>query len=211
MTRTTPQSRRRRAAPLIAALMLSLAAGCDRVTETLDLTGTVAPVAPVPIGLERLRVTLPATGAQATLAPVARNHDVTVWQTLDGITLTLHDGVLTQTRGLGNDLMTGDVTNTLAMLRGAQGGGYYPQFRSYLDGEDRTVFRTYQCRRSGQTARTVTVDGTELDLRRIAETCTSPRHSFTNIYWLNGRGDVMKSRQWINPDIDVMETERVLR
>ncbi|RBI67862.1 hypothetical protein DQW77_17250 [Roseovarius sp. TE539] len=211
MTRSTPPIMARRPALLAAAMLLLLAPGCDRVTETLGLTGNVAAVAPAPVGPERLRVTLPATGAEATLAPVARNRNATVWQTLDGITLTFREGVLAQTRGLGQDVMTSDVTNTLAMLRGAPGDGYYPQFRSYLDGEDRTVFRTYQCRRTGRTDRQVTIDQTPLRLHRIEETCTSPRTRFTNIYWLDGNGTVMKSRQWINPSIGAMETERVLR
>ncbi|MGR3462109.1 MAG: YjbF family lipoprotein [Roseovarius sp.] len=202
MNNIRPRLRPARTA-LTAGLVLLLAAGCDRVSRTLDLTGTVAAVPPQPIGPARLRVTLPATGARATLAPVARNGDVTVWQTLDGITLSFRDGVLIATRGLGDDLMSADVGGTLAMLRGTGAPGHYPQLRSYLDGEDRTVFRSFQCRRDARPGAGPP--------RRITERCVSPRDETTNTYWLDQTGKITRSRQWVSPAIDYMETERLPR
>lgn len=196
-------SRRIPATALVAGLALLLAAGCDRMSRTLDLTGTVAAVPPQPIGPARLRVTLPATGAQATLAPVARNGDVTVWQTLDGITLSFRSGVLVATRGLGDDLMSADVNGTLAMLRGTDEATHYPHIRSYLDGEDRTVFRSFQCRRDARAE--------AAPARRITERCASPHGETTNTYWLDQTGEITRSRQWVSPAIAYMETERLPR
>ena len=196
---------------LALAMATLLPGGCDRAGETLELTGNVAAVAPQPVGPERLRVVLPETGARAGLAPVARNDSVTVWQTLDGITLSLRDGVLVATRGLGDDLMSADVSGDLAMLRGTGGNGYYPHIRSYLDGEDQTVFRGYQCRRTGRARTTLRIDGAAYAAQRIEVQCTSPRHAFTNVYWLGEAGSVLKSRQWISPAVEYMETERVMR
>lgn len=200
-----------RPAGMALALAALLAGGCDRLGGALELTGNVAAVAPQPTGPERLRVAIPETGARATLAPVAESGDVTVWQTLDGITLSLQGGVLIATRGLGDDLMSADVAGDVAMLRGTGGGGYYPHIRTYLDGEDQTVFRSYQCRRTGQARTTLQIDGAARAARRIAARCTSPRHEFTNVYWLDATGTVLKSRQWISPAMQYMETERVLR
>lgn len=198
--------------PRLTAVMLVLAtaliAGCDRVGGAMGLTGTVGATAPQLIGPERLRVTVPDRGAQAVLGPVSRTGGVTVWQTLDGITLALRDGALTGTRGLGDDLMSADVSGDLAMLRGTGPGGHHPHIRSYLDGENRTVFRSYQCRRAG-TDRDSGPRGTAL--RRVAMRCVSPRDSFTNVYWLDGAGAVTRSRQWVGPRIGYMETQRVSR
>jgi len=196
-------SRRIPATALVAGLALLLAAGCDRVSRTLDLTGTVAAVPPQPIGPARLRVTLPATGAQAALAPVARNDGVTVWQTLDGITLSFREGVLIATRGLGDDLMSADVDGTLAILRGTNGAAQYPHIRSYLDGEDRTVFRSFQCRRDARTEAG--------PARRITERCVSPHGGMTNTYWLDQTGEITRSRQWVSPAVNYVETERLPR
>jgi len=129
----------------------------------------------------------------------------------DGITLSLRDGVLIATRGLGDDLMSADVAGDLAMLRGAGANDYYPHIRSYLDGEDQTVFRGHQCRRTGLARATIRIGGAAPAARRIETHCTSPQDAFTNIYWLDGTGGVIKSRQWISPMIGYMETERVPR
>jgi len=184
----------------LPAVVVLLTGGCERAGSALDITGQVSGVVPRPVGPERLRVTLPERNVQAVLGPVSRNGDVTVWQTLDGITLGLRRGLLTGTRGLGDDLMSSDVSNSLGMVHGSAGDGYYPHIRSYLDGEDRTVFRSFQCRREEPH-----------EARRIVETCVSPRRDFTNIYWLDGNGTVFKTRQWVSPAIGYMETERVLR
>lgn len=201
----------RRTVTLAAATALLLAAaGCGKVTSTLGLTGKLAPASPRLIGPQRLRVSLPASGAKAVLGPVSRNGTITVWQTLDGITLSFDGGVLIATRGLGDDLMSADAAGSVAMLNGA-GGGYYPQIRSYLDGEDQTVFRSFQCRRGASDGGNPAPGGALATGRRIDETCVSPDRKFTNTYWLDAAGAVIGSRQWVSPAIEYMETERVLR
>ena len=189
-----------------------LPGGCDRAGEALELTGNVDSMASrnllAPSGSA---YRCPASAVVAGLAPVARNDGVTVWQTLDGITLSLRDGVLVATRGLGYDLMSADVSGDLAVLRGTGGDGYYPHIRSYLDGEDQTVFRAYQCRRTGRERTTLKIDGAAHAAQRIEVQCTSPRDAFTNIYWLGEAGSVLKSRQWISQAVEYMETARVMR
>lgn len=189
-------------AALVAALALG---GCDQATRTtlrsLELTGNVSATQPQLIGEERLDVVIPATGARARLGPVARTGDVTVWQTLDGITLSMRQGLLIGTRGLGDDLMSAEVDGLLALLRGAAGDGPVPHIRSRLDGEDRTEFRSYQCKR-----RAVSPDA---GLRRVEVLCVSPQDSFTNTYWLNSAGTVIRSRQWISPALNHMESTRI--
>lgn len=188
-----------------------LVAGCDRVASYFDLTGTVAGTAPQLIGDARLRVSLPETGAVAVLGPVSRSGDVTVWQTLDGITLSFRQGVLVATRGLADDLMSADVTGDLTLLHGRGEGGYQPHVRSYLDGEDRTVFRAYQCLRAGARPARAGPGGQTTRLRRVEISCTSPGHEFTNVFLLDGAGRVVESRQWISPKLQYMDTERLAR
>lgn len=185
----------------LAAVLVLVSGACDRAARSLDLTGNVGIVVPRLIGPERLRVTIPARGAQAVLGPVARRGDVTVWQTRDGITLSLRQGVLIGTRGLGDDLMSADVTELLALLRARAGEGPVTHIRTSLDGEDRTVFRSYQCKRGA-----VTRDG---ELRRVELLCISSRDRFSNTYWLTEAGAVVRSRQWISPSLGHMETTLV--
>jgi hypothetical protein len=189
-------------AALVAALALG---GCDQTMRaalgSLDLTGKVVGVQPQLIGDERLDVVIPARGARARLGPVARTGDVTVWQTLDGITLSMRQGLLVATRGLGDDLMSAEVDGVLALLRGAAGEGPVPHIRSRLDGEDRTEFRSYQCKRDAGVP--------DAGLRRVEVLCISPQDRFTNTYWLNSAGAVIRSRQWISPALGHLESTRI--
>jgi hypothetical protein len=189
-------------AALVAALALG---GCDQTMRaalgSLDLTGKVVGVQPQLIGDERLDVVIPARGARARLGPVARTGDVTVWQTLDGITLSMRQGLLVATRGLGDDLMSAEVDGVLALLRGAAGEGPVPHIRSRLDGEDRTEFRSYQCKRDAGVP--------DAGLRRVEVLCISPQDRFTNTYWLNSAGTVIRSRQWISPALGHLESTRI--
>ncbi|MBE0453704.1 YjbF family lipoprotein [Roseovarius autotrophicus] len=185
-------------AALVAALALG---GCDRALSALDLTGNVVAVQPQLIGEDRLDVTIPASGARARLGPVARTGDVMVWQTLDGITLSMRQGLLIGTRGLGDDLMSAEVDGVLALLRGAAGEGPVPHIRTHLDGEDRTVFRSYQCIRGAVTR--------DAGLRRVEVLCVSPQDRFANTYWMDSMGAVIRSHQWISPALRHLETAHV--
>lgn len=190
----------------LAVLAMLVAGGCDRVLKVLEVSGTVAPLEPQLIGPERLSVTLPKSGAQATLGPVARNGDVTVWQTLDGITLSFRNGLLIGTRGMGDDLMSADVAGTLAMLREPATDLYHLHTRSYLDGEDRTVFRRYQCRETERADAQVDLVGRIEPVLRSTVRCVSPSDEITNVYWIDGSGQVLRSRQWVSPAVGYMET-----
>lgn len=194
---------------LIAFVMIGASSGCDRIGSALGLTGEVEQVPPQPVAAERLRITIVKAGTQATLAPVSQRGDVTVWQTLDGITLSFQDGILIATRGLGDDLMASDVDATRDMLRGNVTQEYYPQIRSYLDGEDQIQFRSFQCRRSGLTREQVRLGEVSRSLTRISEHCVSPGRDVTNTFWIDTAGTVVKSRQWVRPNVGYVETERV--
>jgi hypothetical protein len=180
---------------LVSLAGLSLG-GCDRVKRALDLGGAVTGIEPALIGPARLGVAIPATGAEAVLGPVARTGDVTVWQTLDGITLSMQDDVLIGTRGLGEDLMSADAEGILALLHGPAGADPVEHYRSHLDGEDQTVFRTYHCFREAETP--------DANLRRIEIRCSAPHNTFTNSFWLDASGVIARSRQWVSPSQDYM-------
>lgn len=191
-----------------AGLAVMLQGGCERASDALNLTGQVVADTPRLIGPERLSVTLPRSGARATLGPVARNGDVTVWQTLDGITLSFRDGLLIATRGLGDDLMSADVAGTRAMLRAPATDLPHLHVRTYLGGEDQTLYRHYHCRETGRADSDAGIGGETRRTRRIEVSCTAPDGAMSNVYWLDGSGEIVKSRQWVSPAVGYMEAER---
>ncbi|MFG6637684.1 YjbF family lipoprotein [Sulfitobacter sp. 1A12126] len=119
------------------------------------------------------------------------NRDVETYFTPDNISLSLKEGVLVGTRGLGFDLMSGDVAEVLAGLRH---GGQAVRVHRYLDGEDQIVIKSYICNYSGNA--------------QITENCYGKDHSFKNSYKMSG-GKVVASRQWIGPDLGYIRLEDV--
>ncbi|MBO9432180.1 YjbF family lipoprotein [Sulfitobacter sp. R18_1] len=119
------------------------------------------------------------------------NRDVETYYTPDNISLSLRDGVLISTRGLGFDLMSSDVAEVLTGLRH---GGQAVRVHRYLDGEDQIVIKSYICDYSGNA--------------QIIENCYGKDHSFKNSYQMSG-GRVVASRQWIGPDLGYIRLEDV--
>ncbi|WP_171173376.1 YjbF family lipoprotein [Ruegeria sp. HKCCD8929] len=146
----------------------------------------------------------------ATLAPSSRNGAVRTWASGDRVSLSLRHGVLVASRGLGHDLMSADVGNTLDMLDG-QTSGYYERFHTYLDGEYQTLYRTFRCKRSGARAERIVIFDRPQDTTRIEEHCVSPGLKLTNIYWRGPDGFLWKTRQWVSPGAGYLTTERLIR
>jgi len=119
------------------------------------------------------------------------NRDVETYFTPDNISISLKEGVLIGTRGLGFDLMSADVSEVIAGLRN---GGQAVRIHRYLDGEDQIVIKSYICDYSGNA--------------QITETCYGKDHSFKNSYQTSA-GKVIASRQWIGPDLGYIRLEDV--
>ncbi|WP_323764791.1 YjbF family lipoprotein [Marinovum sp.] len=152
---------------------------------------------------------LTGLGTAAGVTPVSANGDVTTWQTGDGVSLSFRSGVVVATRGLGQDVLSADVENTLAALRGAR-EGYYTRFHSFMDGEHQTGFRSFQCRVTARAAERITIFDHVHATTRVDETCLSPGVQVDNSYWLGG-GIMWKSKQWVGPVTGYLLTERLVR
>lgn len=146
-----------------------------------------------PLSSTLLTIDIPARGAQATLVLVARNQGVETWQTGDNVTVSMRNGVIVATRGLGFDVMGADVQPTLAALS-SQKSGQYPLARRYLTADNKADVVTATCTmgRSGAGG--------------YVESCTSRDGTFKNEYWLDGAGRIVRSKQWIGPDVQYLAT-----
>ena len=164
-----------------------------------------------------LAVGIPSRDARATLTPAARNAGTVTWLATDGITVTTRAGLVVATRGLGHDLMSADVAGALAALAG--GGGRYSRIHYTLSDENRTLARRLDCEL--RPAGTETVD--RVDRRSVtrvwAETCTAgdagigrsdapagAGERIVNRYWVGGAGAVVRSQQWLTPQVGAVTT-----
>lgn len=156
-----------------------------------------------------LAAQLTGPGTFATLVPVGANGDVITWRSADEITLSLRQGILVATRGLGQDLMAADVTDALQMIRG--GAADYTRVHTYLDGEYQTRFQAFTCRHEGQIPEQIEIVQVSHQTRRIEESCFAADMRIANTYWVDHGGIVWKSKQWVSPALGYIETELLVR
>jgi hypothetical protein len=138
-------------------------------------------------------------GDQGYVIGVRDNGPYRTYATADRQTITLRDGLITNSRGLGQDLMASDVSQTAARLINGQPG---PARRTLdvLDGEDITRALIFDCQITlGASDLPQTIPGAT---RRMQETCvpandTAAGLGFTNNYAMTSAGRILLSRQWI--------------
>lgn len=157
-----------------------------------------------------LSISVPALRLQDYATPVARTRDITTWQTSNKIGFSFEDGVIVSTRGLGNDLMGADVTQSISATRGGA-KTWVPRINGYIDGEYQSYFMAFQCRKTGRVSEQITLGDRRISSTLTTETCVNDERQIENHYWRNSNGLMLKSRQWISPAVGYMETERIIR
>ncbi len=144
----------------------------------------------------------PSRGTQALLVPVARNRGVDVWATGDSATLSLRDGIFIASRGLGNDLMSAAAPSGAQITAGAGNTS-----RSYftLDGEDRTQRADFACTLSRHAAAPIEIVERQFEVHEVKETCIGAENGFVNRYWIDRRGRIVQSLQWVGTDVGFLQ------
>lgn len=157
---------------------------------------------------EVIVVAIPNRDALAVMQEIERNGPYVTFGTADRRSVTLKNGILTGTRGLGYDLMSAEVAETGTLIR-TQGEGAGRRVNRYLDGENLTVAISPWCQvKLGGTGR-VNLGEVNAATRQVAESCvgerlaypggTAERAAFQNSYQVTASGRVVQSRQWISP------------
>ena len=191
----------------LAIAMTALLSGCAQLA---GLFGGGQAILVEPDAPDVMLVSVPALRAQGYAVPSARVGSVTTWRTADNATFSFDRGVVVSTRGLGDDLMGADVGQSIVASTGGA-GGWAPRINGYMNGEYQSYFITFQCRRSGSQSDSVVLGDRSVSATRITETCVNDERQIENTYWRNGNGVMVKSRQWVSPNVGYMETERVIR
>ncbi|WP_296427267.1 YjbF family lipoprotein [Yoonia sp.] len=133
-------------------------------------------------------------GAVAVLTRVAMNGPIETFLTPDGISLSLHDGLLVATRGLGFDLMAADVGGPLGAVMGNANDA--PREHRYLDGENHVSRDVFDCIYTRSAA------------DHIREICSRAGNAFENTYIVDVFGLVRVSRQWVSEGVGYLLIER---
>lgn len=180
-------------------LLRNAVSGLFSSAPKVDLRQTLTPEVLANFDQPLLLVELPDRGVQAGMLLVQQFGARQIWQTQDGITLTLEAGVLTETRGVGGDLMTTDLGRISAALRGETGTS--TRIHRYLNGEDHLQAMAFVC--TYETAKNVPVRTLAggFNTLLVTEDCIGPKTGFQNRYWVDSRQVMRKSIQWVGPHV----------
>ncbi|MGV6849297.1 MAG: YjbF family lipoprotein [Marinibacterium sp.] len=134
-----------------------------------------------------------------------------VWRTENAVSLTTRDGVLTATRGLGNDMISGTSGAIRASLAArAPGQGARLQIYSALD--NKAVRLDLACEIADLGRETITIVERRHVTDHFRETCEAAAGGgvVVNEYWIDSAGPIVwQSRQWAGPYIGYVQIRQV--
>jgi hypothetical protein len=210
-----------------AALMILTLGSCGPLANdgvAMQLVSAVADIAmgdngaeaaaPPPLASEEemasapgqfMRVNFRNLGRWDTLVAAASNGDRVTWIGNANLSVTLQDSIVVATRGLPRDLMGAEPGDLRAAMRA--GGGQTQRAHDFMDDQDQITTRVLQCRIASQGKDTFERAGAMVEAERFEERCTSDLLEFTNVYWTNRRGDMLRSLQAVSPGAGYLQID----
>lgn len=174
-------------------------------SEQQEIRQTITPEALETFGQPFMFAKMLDSGAEVALFFYRGYDDVEHWTTARGNTVTFRDGVLLQTRGLGDDLMIADLGEVLPAIRG--GGGQAVRVHRYLDGEEHLQIRSFVCDYAFVPSSAAETLVGVFPASLVVEDCASPKGDIENRYWIDRSGKIRKSQQWISDEVGYIYTE----
>jgi Group 4 capsule polysaccharide lipoprotein gfcB, YjbF len=121
--------------------------------------------------------------------------------------VVLQRGMVLETRGLGDELMSARVPPAALV---ASGTGSFQREYYYLDGADQDIRWDYDCTFATTGHETIEIIGLAYDTRIVTETCRGAEGRITNQYWVESGGKIRQSLQWISKGVGYMKLESVI-
>lgn len=192
-------------APLLALVLAGCGNDADKGSALAIVKGLIPQQAPnsAPQKVDRKAALARTSGPlvvvsagkhanEVLLLQIEQNGPYTTFATASRQTLTFRQGMITSTRGLGDDLMSSNADQTLALLAARKPGVSTRQVH-FLDGANNQIIVQFTCDLvvAGKTQKTVL----------MTETCASETREFVNEYRVDSSGYIVGARQWISPTI----------
>ena len=153
-------------------------------------------------------VRIDSLGQEALIAEVQTNGPVATWSSVDDITISLKNGVIVATRGLGADLMAAAVPS---VSQSSGGGQTYSRIHTLLNGEDQATRTQFSCTMQNAGVKTIDIVEISYQATHVIETCSADRETFKNEYWFSSDQKMRMSRQWVSPDVGYLTIKDVRR
>ncbi len=169
---------------------------------TVELSAAIAadPTSVIAVQINALGIAEPARR-------VIDNDGRSTWAGASGYTVAYDDGMLVATRGLIDDLMAADTSQSRAALR--QGGGRAKRVHEMLDDRDRIVRAEFDCVIEPEAAERIDLGARQVEARRFHENCEGSALIFDNYYWLDPQGGILASRQFVTQTVAYLRSNRL--
>lgn len=152
------------------------------------------------------------TGRLAILRQIETNGPYRTWSTWGSSerrSITTRGGVVTATRGLGNDLMSSSINDLLQkVMRLHDGTGQ--QILRHLSGEHTISETLADCAFTPEGRENFKSGNLNLTATRVDVFCKTETASFNNVYLVSGSGRIVSAKQWLGEGLGYA-TLRALR
>ncbi|WP_421702445.1 YjbF family lipoprotein [Aliiroseovarius sp.] len=153
------------------------------------------------LGIESSNVTL-------AIAPVTTNGAVVTWKTPDRRSFAFKRGVLAGTRGFGEDLMSIHADPSISLIT-TRRTGRVPRVNHYLSGLGYSSTLSLDCVISGGASERMIVGQINTVTTHLTETCQRDGLVVENQYWVDARGKILRSRQWVSQGLGYIVTQQL--
>jgi hypothetical protein len=131
-----------------------------------------------------------------------------VWLGIDGGTITLKSGMLLATRGMGDDLMAS--VGNLPNLSQIAGELTYDKKQIWLSEDNKISKLNFTCKINGAAKPTeIDVFDKKFNVRRVEEQCQANNVDLLNLYFIDDRGIVRRSKQYHSKTLGYILIERL--
>ena len=153
-------------------------------------------------------VSLESTGATQVMAMVGENGGMRTYMTPNMQALVIRSGMLTGTKGLGNDLSVAEVEGTANLIR-ARRAGQGSRTMRYISGDGTERPLPLNCTIAVGDAKNFSFAGTGWNATQVVESCEGSGAEVQNSYLVTASGQIPVSRQWIGPRLGYVTIQTI--
>lgn len=163
------------------------------VATKIDMNAVLKQTAPTSL----MHITFLDRGNIASLLlQISSSNGYRVYSTAAKQTITLRDGLITSTRGTGDDLMASISTDSRSAIR-ARRAGKGTRVMEHVNGAGETLRETFSCETFVTGSGRVKQGAVNAATTELTENCVSENNKFTNVYQVGQSGMVLSSTQWL--------------
>ncbi len=153
-------------------------------------------------------ITLETRKGQALMLEIERNRGYQSFATSSRQVVTIREGFLTSTRGLGGDLMSSDEDALLALVQ-SRTVGDVRYVQRHLTSDNQTTVHNYLCIAKPDEEAPSQL-GPILEGERVVTVyCKDEPRYFTNSFVVDRHGRIRVARQWMGPDLGYLVAQHL--